>query len=135
MRELISNSSTAKLKNCKTPQLQNSSTAKLQIYNSRYFIYIYILLFIYYIIATSFFGHYQERYRMPVMVCFIIPITAVFISDFDLKNYLKKPGIYIRSAITILVLVIWIFQAKAAIANKDRFDAALEQAEKSIGNK
>jgi hypothetical protein len=115
--------------------ISNSSTAKLQNYNYKYFIYIYLLLFVYYIIATSFFGHYQERYRMPVMVCFIIPITAVFISDFDLKNYLKKPGIYIRSAITILVLVIWIFQAKAAIANKDRLGAALEQAEKSIGNK
>lgn len=99
--------------------------------NNRYFIYIYILLLIYYIIATVFFGHYQERYRMPVMVCFIIPITAVFISGFDLGSYLRKPGIYIRSAIAILVLVTWIFQAKSALANRERLANAMEQAEKS----
>ena len=112
-------------------QLFNLSTLQ-HLLKCSSFMYIYLMLFIYYIIATIFFGHYQERYRLPVMVCFIIPFAAIFISNFNIKDYLSKPGIYIRSAITVLFLVIWIFQAKAAILNTDRLDKAIETINNSL---
>lgn len=100
--------------------------------------YIYLLLLFYYIIAICFFGHYQERYRMPVMIIFLLPITAIFISEFRLSQYLRKPGCYFRQALTVVVLTIWILQASAATANKERLNNAIinsrELIEKERGN-
>jgi len=98
----------------------------------KHFMYIYLMLFIYYIVATCFFGHYQERYRLPVMVCFVIPLTAILLANFRLIEYMKRPGIYIRSIITVLFLVIWIFQARTAISNTGRLNNAIEVAKESI---
>jgi len=47
--------------------------------------YFCLVFFIYYIFAICFFGHYQERYRLPVMVIFIIPTISILITKF---NYL-----------------------------------------------
>jgi hypothetical protein len=100
--------------------------------------YIYLLLLLYYIVAICFFGHYQERYRMPVMVIFLLPLTAIFISGFRLSQYLRRPDCYFRQALTVVVLTIWILQASAATANKKRLNNAIlnakELIEKERGN-
>ena len=45
--------------------------------NKQHFLSVYLLMFVYYLIATIFFGQYQERYRMPLMVVFIIPVLSI----------------------------------------------------------
>ena len=94
-----------------------------------YFLYIYLLLFIYYIIATIFFGQYQERYRLPVMVVFIIPVLSYFIAKFDKENFVKRSSLITKGVIIALFLIVWTFQAKKAIGNKQRLENAIESTE------
>ncbi|TFH35150.1 MAG: hypothetical protein E4G95_07260 [Bacteroidia bacterium] len=96
------------------------------------FMKVYLMLFVYYIIAITLFGHYQERYRMPVMVCFIVPMIAVFISGFNIDRYLRRPWIYVRTLVTVMVIMIWATQAGRSIKNSDRLYQAIEKAEDSI---
>ncbi len=95
------------------------------------FIYIYLILFIYYIIATIFYGHYQERYRLPLMVVFIIPVLGYFIASFDKNKFFNKTSLVIKTNIIILFLTIWIFQVRKAISNENRLKNAIE----SVTNK
>jgi len=90
------------------------------------FLYIYLLLFIYYLIATIFFGQYQERYRLPIMVVFIIPALGVFIASFNKEQFLKMSSLIIKGSVIVLFLSIWTFQAKKAISNKERLENAIE---------
>ena len=99
--------------------------------NKTGFLYIYLLLFVYFIIATIFFGQYQERYRLPLMVIFIIPALGFFIASFNKDQFLKKSSLIIKGAVIVLFLTIWTFQAKKAIANQQRFQNAIE----SVQNK
>jgi hypothetical protein len=94
--------------------------------NQEHFLSIYLLLFVYYLIATIFYGQYQERYRMPLMVVFIIPVLGYFIASFNKEQFLKKTSLMIKSAIIVLFLTIWTFQAEKAISNKERLNNALE---------
>jgi hypothetical protein len=120
------------LLNFSTLQLFNPSTPSilfptLQAARPRnYFLFVYFLLFIYYIIATIFFGHYQERYRLPVMVVFIIPVLSYFIATFDRKQFFNRVSLSIKGGIIVLFLVVWAFQAKKAISNKERLNNAIE---------
>ncbi|MCJ7448905.1 MAG: hypothetical protein MUO72_14560 [Bacteroidales bacterium] len=93
---------------------------------TNYFLYVYLLLFFYYIMATVFFGQYQERYRLPVMVVFIIPVLGYFIANFNKKEFLNQTSLIIRGALIAIFLTIWVFQAKNAISNKERFNNAME---------
>lgn len=99
------------------------------------FKYIFLLLLFYYIVAICFFGHFQERYRLPVIVIFLLPLTAVFISEFRLSKYWKKPGFYIRQSVSMMVFTIWVLQAITAISNKERLYNALIDAGELIENK
>ncbi len=90
------------------------------------FLSVYLLLFVYYLIASVFFGQYQERYRMPMMVVFIIPALSYFIASFSRIQFLKRSSLVIESAVIVLFLTIWTFQAKNAISNKERLNNALE---------
>lgn len=90
------------------------------------FIYIYLILFIYYITATIFYGHYQERYRLPVMVVFIVPVLGFFIASFNKKHFFDMTSLIIKTVIIALFLTIWIFQAKKAISNEERLKNAIE---------
>ncbi len=101
-------------------------TAKQLQINKSGFLYLYFTLFIYYFIATIFFGQYQERYRMPLMVLFIIPTLSYFISTFNKKRFLRKTTIIVKGAVIILFLTVWVFQAKKAIGNKKRLVNAIE---------
>jgi hypothetical protein len=93
---------------------------------SKHFLYVYLLLFIYYIIASIFFGQYQERYRIPLIVVFIIPALGFFIASFDKEQFCKKSSLLIKGAVIVLFLVIWTFQAEKAISNKERLNNAME---------
>jgi hypothetical protein len=107
--------------------LNPSTTSNLQPASSKFvFLNMYLLLFIYYIIATVFYGQYQERYRMPLMVVFIIPVLGLFIASFNKKQFLKRTSLLIKSIVIILFLTVWVFQAKNAISNKGRLENAIE---------
>ena len=62
------------------------------------------ILFLYYIIATVFYYAYSERYRIPVMVCFWIPLLAVNITTFRFK-----PLIQHKKELIIKILIILLF--------------------------
>jgi hypothetical protein len=94
--------------------------------NNNYFLYIYCLLFFYYLIATIFFGQYQERYRVPLVVLFIIPALGYFIASFDRKVFFKRRALIIKGFVVILFLIVWVIQAEKAITNKDRLNNAIE---------
>lgn len=100
-------------------------TARPQDRKTNYFLYIYFLLFLYYLIATVFFGQYQERYRMPMMVVFIIPTLGYFIASFNRIQFLERSSLIIKGAVIVLFLAIWTFQAEKAISNKTRLNNAL----------
>jgi hypothetical protein len=104
----------------------STSHASRPSYEKRGFLYVYLLLFVYYVIATIFFGQYQERYRLPLMVVFIIPSVGFFIASFDKEQFFKKSTLLIKGAVIVLFLTIWTFQARKAIGNKQRFENAIE---------
>ena len=116
------NSSTLQCFNPSTPKQQSSVNG---------FLIIYFTLFIYYLIATIFYGQYQERYRIPVMVIFIVPALGYFIATFNRQKFFNKRAIAIKGVIVLLFLVIWTFQAERAITNKERFKNAIESISKS----
>lgn len=97
------------------------------------FLIIYMLFCIYYIIATIFYGQYQERYRLTLMVVFIIPSVSYFITGFDRRNIFKRISLIIRSALIALFLSVWVFQTKKAVSNKVRFNKAMELVEQARG--
>ena len=94
---------------------------KIFIYNNYY--YLWSSLFIYWILGSIFYGPFQERYRIPIMVLFIIPILSYLISIFSLKNFLLKKRLLIIKLIVITVIFsVWAIQAyEALIINKDRY--------------
>ena len=86
--------------------------------------YQMLFLFVgYYIAGSVFYGQYQERYRMPVMVCFIIPFTAYSLIKRKWELFKKnKRIIMIKSAIILVILIIWFSQAyHALVIRKDRY--------------
>lgn len=103
----------------------NFSAIKL-LFNRQHFLSIYCLLFFYYLIATVFYGQYQERYRLPLMVVFIIPALSYFISTFNKREFFNKTSMIIKGSVILLFLTVWVFQAKKAISNKQRFENAIE---------
>jgi hypothetical protein len=109
--------------------LQDCKTAGQQDFKTRQFLYVYILLFFYYITASIFYGHYQERYRLPLMVLFIIPVLGYFIAASGRKQFGNKVSLIIKGGVIVLFLVIWSFQAKKAILNKERLQRAIELVE------
>lgn len=94
------------------------------------FMYVYALLFFYYVFITVFLGHYQERYRLPVIVLFVVPFLAYFISGFDRNQLHNKISMSIKGICLLLFLIIWIFQATNAIRNQERLRDAIETAER-----
>jgi hypothetical protein len=93
------------------------------------FLWIYLLLFSYYIIATIFYGQYQERYRIPLMALFIIPAVSWFIAGLEKSRKVRKSLLVIKGTIVILFFSVWIIQSLNAISNKERLRNALEKAE------
>jgi hypothetical protein len=77
---------------------------------------IIILSTIYLIAATSLYGHYQERYRIVVMVTVLIPLSVLFIDLDYLKKIFKIKRILIYKIIALLLLfTVWGYQAYEAL--------------------
>jgi hypothetical protein len=93
----------------------------------KHFLYFFIIIFLYYIIATIFFGQYQERYRLSIMTIFIIPILGYFVVNFNKTQFFKKTSLIIKGIILMLLLTIWTFQAVNAISNETRLTKAIER--------
>ena len=81
------------------------------------------LILLYYLAASVFFGQYQERYRMPLMVCLLIPYLSWAIIKFDYRKLIKnKIELFIKTTVIILILIIWTSQAyNALVVHKDRY--------------
>ncbi len=139
--EMLSYKTVQKDKSTKEPepstryQLMGTADRGPQTNREKHFLYVYFLLFFYYLIATVFFGQYQERYRMPLMVVFIIPLLGYFIAKFDRKQFLNRISLSIKCAFILLFMTIWVFQAKKALSNKARFDNAIESVQEKIKDK
>ena len=102
------------------------------ILNRNVFLYVYLIMFFYYLVATIFYGHYQERYRMPVMTLFIIPVLSYFIAYFNKKEFLRKGPLIVKGIITVLFLVSWSLQIYHASERKVRYWKAIEESEHII---
>ena len=84
----------------------------------------YMLLFLmvgYYIVGSVFYGQYQERYRLPLMVCFLLPYLAFLINQFKWERdivYRKRINIITG----LLMIVVWSSQLYNVVhLNKDRY--------------
>lgn len=116
--------------NWRTLKYINSETdGNASAHNS--FFYIYILFFIYYLTATVFLGQYQERYRLPVMVVFLVPALSCFIANFDKREFLNRTTLIRKGILMTVFLLVWIIQAGNAISNQERLSNLIE----SINNK
>lgn len=113
-------------------ELQNQNS-RVEYNLNKHFLYVYFLLFFYYIIATVFFGQYTERYRLPVMVIFIIPLLSYFISAWEQKQFLNRIDLSVKGIIIVLLLTIWVFQAKNALSEKERLNNAIESVKQVHG--
>ncbi|MFC2128725.1 hypothetical protein ACFLRR_02495 [Bacteroidota bacterium] len=90
------------------------------------------ILFLYYIIATVFYFTYSERYRIPVMVCFWIPLLAINISKFRFKQLFQNKNELGIKILTILLFVgNWSYEAYIiTIKHKDRYSKTIEATKK-----
>ena len=81
------------------------------------------ILFLYYIVATVFYFAYQERYRIPVMVCFLLPLLAINLTNFRLKLLLQqKKELIIKFLVILLFLTNWSYEAYViGVKNRDRY--------------
>lgn len=123
-----------KLFNSTVPSaLQQSDPAPRTSLPNGFFLYICFLLFIYYLIASVFYGQYQERYRIPVIVIFIIPLLSYFISVFRVEVFLNRTSLFIKAGLIIVFLSVWINQTCRALGNRDRFQNAIESVELLTG--
>jgi len=80
-------------------------------------------LLLYYIVASVFYGQYQERYRMPVLVCFLIPLLSWSLIKFNLKELMdNKMILFFKAGVIILILGIWFSQIyQTLVVNKERY--------------
>jgi len=97
---------------------------------NRTFFFLYIMLCLYWLAGTVFYGCSQERYRMPIMACFIIPCLAYFMVHFKPRAFLKNRKILlIKIFFVVLITGIWAGQAyNALVVHKDRYFGLVEKA-------
>jgi hypothetical protein len=128
LRNLTSQTTYSGIQNIQDTTLNSEGSQNIQqsTPSNNGFFYIYLLMFFYYIIISVFLGHYQERYRLPIMVAFIIPVLCYFIASYDKTQFLNKVSLSIKGGIIVLLLLIWTFQAKEAILDKARLQNALK---------
>lgn len=92
------------------------------IFNDKRLLFLFLLLF-YYLSATIFYGHYQERYRIPVVTLFILPFIAIFSENLTLTNLFRdKKSLTIKILIILSFITAWSYQAyEALVLSKDRY--------------
>ena len=86
-------------------------------------ILIWLFLFIYWVGGSIFYGPFQERYRIPLMVIFIIPLLSIFLAQFNYYEFISnKFRITLKVIFLFLILSIWSFQGHhALVIKKDRY--------------
>jgi len=93
--------------------------------------------FIYYLMATIFYPHYQIRYRLPLEVLFLIPAAATFIvaaysKGNTLMAVLRKHLVWKLIVFAIFVSA-WAYEVYDIFyLNRDRYIINAEQYEKGI---
>jgi hypothetical protein len=90
------------------------------------FFFFFLTILLYYIFISVFLGQYQERYRLPAVVVFLVPLLAYSVESFDKKQFLNKSSIAARMIVMIVFLAAWVFQAGKALADEDRLANAIE---------
>jgi hypothetical protein len=90
------------------------------------FFFFFLTILLYYIFISVILGQYQERYRLPAMVIFIIPFLAYSVESFDKKQFFNKRSIPARVIVIIVFLTVWVFQTGEALSNEDRLANAIE---------
>jgi hypothetical protein len=90
------------------------------------FFAVWMITFFYYIIATIFYGQYQERYRMPLMALFIIPLAAWFTALALNRETRSRIFSAVKIVITAIFLTIWIIQASEAGEKRERLQNLIE---------
>jgi hypothetical protein len=85
------------------------------------------IFLVYYLIATVFYYPYSERYRIPVMVCFWIPLLVDNLVDFRLKALVNnKKEMIIKALIFLIFAVNWSYEAYIiGIKNRGRYNKTL----------
>ena len=86
-------------------------------------------LVLYYIAGSVFYGQYQERYRMPLMVCLLIPYLSWSLVKFSFKKLMKnKVALYLKVGVVVLILGIWAFQTyNALVVHKERYMGVIDK--------
>ena len=90
---------------------------------------ILLFVFLYTFVATTIYGHYQERYRILTMVSCIIPLVGIFYSASYLNKILTvRRVLVLKIALMMFILSIWAYQGYEAFAkNGDRMKIAIEK--------
>lgn len=85
------------------------------------------IFLVYYLTATVFYYPYSERYRIPVMVCFWIPLLVDNLIDFRLKALVNnKKEMIIKALIFLIFAVNWSYEAYIiGIKNRGRYNKTL----------
>jgi hypothetical protein len=87
-----------------------------------------LFVFLYTLTATSIYGHYQERYRILVMVPAIIPLIGIFYDPHYLQKIFSNRSLLLtKLAIFSLIFLIWAYQVYEALwVNNDRYFKYIE---------
>ena len=92
----------------------------------------YMLLFLmvgYYIVGSVFYGQYQERYRLPLMVCLLIPYLSHALINFNLKSLkIRNMQTMVKGIIIMVVVLIWSSQVYSVlVVHKDRYKKTITE--------
>jgi len=96
-------------------------------------IHLIMALFLaYYLIATVFYYAYAERYRIPVMACFWIPLLARNLYSFRIMKFFKnKKELIIKLLILFLFIGNWTYEAYIiGVKNIERYNKTLDAVKK-----
>jgi len=102
-------------------------------YINKKFSLIWVGLFVYWLCGTVFYGPFQERYRIPIMVIFIIPALSIFLSNFNYKTFtIDKKSLILKSISMLILFSIWGSQAyNALVINSDRYFNFVDEVNRS----
>lgn len=94
----------------------------------------FILLFLilgYLIAATTLYGHYSERYRIPVVIAAIIPISSFYLNKIIHKSekILSKSRVILVIVVILVQVLVWFYQVNHIMTHKERYFGAIEKYE------
>lgn len=126
IRDLISPSKSSPILKTSSAKQDSDNTILEPKPIHKYFLYLFFYLFLYYLVATVLYGQYQERYRLPLMVVFIVPMIGYFVASSNSTHFLNIFSIKRKGLVFLLFFVVWIYQFTSAISNTERLNNAIE---------